>query len=83
MYQSRTDRFWNVFWKIFGAVTLVLFAVSLIGGAVTRSADFASTLAMRTFAAAMGVCGFIAFVVVPVEMYFEDRRRRREDHTVK
>jgi hypothetical protein len=87
MYQSWTDRSWtnrawNIFWKLFGTVILVLLVIGVIGGAVTQSADFTSMLVLRTFAAALGVCGIIGFGAIPVEMYLEDRNRRKNTHAV-
>jgi hypothetical protein len=74
------NQFWNIFWKLFGAVMLVPLVTGVIGGIITQSADFTSAVIRGTFAAALGVCGIIGFGVIPIEMYLEDRNRRKNTH---
>ncbi|MDR0707655.1 MAG: hypothetical protein LBF60_07255 [Treponema sp.] len=76
------ERFWNIFWKIFGAVILIALVVSLIGGIVMHSASFTYTLIQQTFAVALGVSGIIGFLIVPLEMYLEDRNQRKKDNVL-
>jgi mannose/fructose/N-acetylgalactosamine-specific phosphotransferase system component IIC len=75
--------FWSLFWKIFGAVLIVILCIAVGSGIVTHSAELTYTIVQRTLAIAMGICGFIGFVVVPVELYLEDRSQRRTPHDIR
>ncbi|MDR0557099.1 MAG: hypothetical protein LBG43_04415 [Treponema sp.] len=77
------ERFWNIFWKIFGVAILIALSVGIIGGIVMHSANFTYTLAQQIFAVALGISGIIGFMVVPVEMYLEDRIQRKKDNVIK
>ncbi|MDR2096308.1 MAG: hypothetical protein LBP76_12455 [Treponema sp.] len=70
------EQFWNFFWKLFGAALLIMFVAGGILGIINRSAETAYTFVQQTIAVALGLCGFIGFVVVPIEMYIEDRKQR-------
>jgi uncharacterized membrane protein len=75
-------QFWNKFWKIFGAAVAAAVIISVVLGIVNNSAGFAYTMIRQIIAAALGVCGIIALVVVPVEMYIEDRRHKEQGNVV-
>lgn len=77
------ERFWNIFWRIFGAAILIAFIVGMIGGIVMHSTNFTSTIILQTFAIAIGICGIIGFLVVPVEMYREDKNQRKKGNDIK
>jgi hypothetical protein len=68
--------FWSLFWRIFGAVLVVMFARGCILGIIKHSADVVYTLLQQTIAFGLGVCGIIGLVVIPIELYFEDRNQR-------
>ena len=75
--------FWSLFWKIFGVVLIVLLLTAVVAGIVTHSATFTYTIIQQTFAVAIGICGFIGFVIVPIELYLADRNQRRTPHDVR
>jgi ABC-type nitrate/sulfonate/bicarbonate transport system permease component len=72
------ERFWNIFWKTFGIGILLAVVIGIIAGLVSHSSETAYNLIQKTFAVGMGVCGIIAFGVVPVLMYIEDRAQGGE-----
>jgi hypothetical protein len=71
------EKFWSVFWKLFGISLLLAIIAGVITGLVFRSGEAAYTVVMGTIAAGFGLCGIIGLVVVPVEMFFEDRMKGR------
>ncbi|MDR1219244.1 MAG: hypothetical protein LBK73_06485 [Treponema sp.] len=77
------ERFWNIFWKIFGATILIALSIGVIGGIAIHSANFTYTMVQQTFAVALGISGIIGFIVVPVEMYLEDRNQRKKDNVIR
>ncbi|MDR2176681.1 MAG: hypothetical protein LBP20_01400 [Treponema sp.] len=75
------ERFWNIFWKGFGIIIIALLAAGAAGGIIIQSTDFAYTVIQRTMAIGLGICGLIGFVVVPLEMYLEDRSQTKKADT--
>jgi uncharacterized membrane protein len=67
------EKFWNIFWKLFGLSLLLTVIVGIIMGFVFHSTGVAYAVIQGTFAVGSGLCGLIGLVVVPVEMFFEDR----------
>jgi uncharacterized membrane protein len=67
------EKFWNIFWKLFGISLLLILAVGIIMGIVSHSAAAVYGMIQKTIAAGFGICGFIGLLVVPVEMFFEHR----------
>ncbi|MDR1444453.1 MAG: hypothetical protein LBI94_06200 [Treponema sp.] len=72
------ERYWKIFWKIFGAAVGAMFIFACVLGIVKQSAQITYTLILQTFAAALGVFGIIGFLLVPIELYIEDRKQRKE-----
>lgn len=75
--------FWSLFWKFFGAVLIVILFIAVVSGIVKHSAELTYTIVQQTFAVALGICGFIGFVAVPIELYLEDRSQRRSPHDIR
>ncbi|MDR1300906.1 MAG: hypothetical protein LBK43_00340 [Treponema sp.] len=67
------DKFWSLFWKLFGVALGISFAVSIILGIVGHSGDITYSIVQKIIAVAMGVCGVIAMIIVPIELYVIDR----------
>lgn len=67
------ERFWSIFWKLFGISLVLTVFLGIIAGFVLRSAGVTYAIVQGTFAIGSGVCGVIGLVVIPVEMFFEDR----------
>jgi hypothetical protein len=67
------EKFWSVFWKVFGISLFLAVIVGIIMGLVSGSGKVSSTMIMGVVSVGFGVCGIIGLVVVPVEMFFEDR----------
>ena len=75
------DRFWKIFWIAFGIITVGALAASVVAGIVTQSVETTYDLAQKTLAGALGVSGVIG-LTVPIGLYFDDRKQRRENHVV-
>jgi hypothetical protein len=71
------ERFWKGFWKFFGIALLAMLAAAVVFGIINHSSKITYTIAQGTFVAALGVCGLIALVIVPLELYLEDTRQRK------
>jgi uncharacterized membrane protein len=76
------ERFWERFWKLFGLVSLAMLIVAVALGIISHSSKITYTLVQGTFAAVFGLIGIIAFIVVPVELYLEDTRQKKNNHSV-
>jgi hypothetical protein len=74
------EKFWNIFWKVFGAAIILALLIGIVIGFVFRSPGIAFEVVQKSLVAGMGVAGIIGFVVVPVMMYFEDRRKGEEEN---
>jgi hypothetical protein len=70
------EQFWKLFWKLFGAALLAGFAIAIILGITRHSIDITYTIIQQSLAAALGVCGIIGFIVVPIELFLEGRKQR-------
>lgn len=73
------DKFWSLFWKLFAVGLGVSFAVSIILGIAWHSGDLTYSIVQKIIAVAMGLCGFIAMIVVPIELYVIDRGSRMKN----
>jgi uncharacterized protein involved in exopolysaccharide biosynthesis len=76
------DRFWRIFWKLFGIIVLGALVVSGIAGIVTQSADMTYQIAQKSLVSALGIGGIVG-LTVPVGLYFDERKQRRENRVVK
>ncbi|MDR1096254.1 MAG: hypothetical protein LBL31_07675 [Spirochaetaceae bacterium] len=76
------NHFWNVFWKFFGIALLAVLAAAIISGIITRSADTAYLIVRLTFIVALGLCGAIG-LLVPVILYFEDKKDKENKYVAK
>jgi hypothetical protein len=72
-------RFWNNAWKFFGILVLVIFAVAGAIGIAKQSWDTTYLIIRYAFTGAMAICGIVG-LLVPVQLYFEDRKKRRNNH---
>jgi hypothetical protein len=75
------NNFWSLFWKLFGAALLIMVMVGCVWGLITRSLEVMYTIVQQTLVVGMGICGIIGFVVIPIELYFDDRSQRRNHVT--
>jgi hypothetical protein len=75
------NRFWSIFWKVFGIIVLGDPAVSGIAGFVTQSANTMHQIAQKSLASAMGICGAIG-LTVPIGLFLDERKRKEENHVV-
>jgi hypothetical protein len=69
------EKIWNVFWKMFGIALLLAVIAGIIMGFVFRSTEVTYSIIQGAIAVGLGLCGLIGLVVVPVEMFIEDRIR--------
>jgi hypothetical protein len=69
------EKFWNIFWKTFGSALFLALIIGMVIGLVFRSTGITYSVIQGTIAVGLGVCGLIGLVVVPVEMFIEDRIR--------
>jgi hypothetical protein len=69
-------KFWALFWKLFGAAFFMALLTGITLGIVQHSGSVTYLVVQKIIAIGLGICGVISFVVVPAEMYFEDRRNR-------
>jgi hypothetical protein len=60
----------------------VAFAIGIFLGIVQHSAAVVYSFSRTVIAVGLGVAGVIGLVVVPIEMYFEDRASRQEGRNV-
>jgi hypothetical protein len=72
------EKFWNIFWKALGIALVLTIIVGIIIGLVSRSTGITYSIIQGTIATGLGLCGLIGLVVVPVEMFIEDRVRGGE-----
>jgi hypothetical protein len=76
------DKFWSLFWKLFGVSLLVALAIGVILGIVQHSGALIYSFSQIVVAVGLGITGIIGLVVVPIEMYFEDRARGKGGRSV-
>jgi hypothetical protein len=72
------DTFWSLFWKLFGVSLLVAFVIGIILGIVQHSTAIIYSFSRAIMAVGLGISGVIGLVVVPVQLYLEDRVNRKE-----
>jgi putative effector of murein hydrolase len=68
-------KFWNIFWKVFGTLTILTLIIGIIIGFASHSAGTTYTVIQGTIAVGLGLCGIIGIIVVPVEMFLEERAK--------
>jgi hypothetical protein len=73
------EKFWSWFWKLFAAAIAVALVVSIILGIAQGSFNILYDVAQKIIIVAIGICGVIGFVVVPVELYITDRINRAKN----
>lgn len=76
------NKFWFLFWRLFGVALVISFVTGCLIGIITHSADIVYKTIQYTFAAGVGISGLIGFVVVPLELYLEDRNQRKENRVI-
>jgi hypothetical protein len=69
--------FWSLFWKFFGVVLGAAFVVGLFVGIAHHSSEIVYAVIRNAIAVGLGICGVIGLVVVPVQLYIEDKARRK------
>jgi hypothetical protein len=70
------EQFWKIFWRLFAAALAPMFPIALILGVIGHSSEITYTLIQQSSAVALGICGIIGFIVVPVELFMADRKQR-------
>jgi hypothetical protein len=76
------NKFWSLFWKLFGVSLLMAFVIGLLLGIVQHSAAIIYSFSRTIMAVGLGISGVIGIVVVPAQLYLEDRASRKEDRNV-
>ncbi|MDR0562675.1 MAG: hypothetical protein LBG73_08295 [Spirochaetaceae bacterium] len=68
----------KLYWKIFWLTLGILLGLALIGGCAVSAHQKSLGMFYQTiqlvFTVGFGVCGFAALIVVPIELYLEDRK---------
>jgi hypothetical protein len=72
------NKFWSLFWKLFGAALLIVLFIGCMLGIIQHSVTIVYETFQMTMAVGMGVCGIIGIVVIPIELYVEDRIQKGE-----
>ncbi|MDR1470426.1 MAG: hypothetical protein LBT00_14175 [Spirochaetaceae bacterium] len=72
------NRFWRIFWKLFGIVVLGMLVVAGVVGIVTQSVDSMYQIAQKSLVSALGICGMIG-LTVPIGLYFDERKHREKE----
>ena len=73
------NKFWPLFWKLFGVSLLVAFVIGIILGIAQRSIALVASFGKTLLALGLGISGVIGVLVVPVQLYFEDRASHKEE----
>ncbi|MDR0583067.1 MAG: hypothetical protein LBG57_01775 [Treponema sp.] len=72
----------NLFWKIFWLTLAAALGLVLIAGCALafyyKSADVFYRTIQYTFAIGLGLCGIVALIIMPVDLYIEDKKARRK-----
>lgn len=71
------NRFWKVFWIVFAAAFGAMIVLAIVLGIAGGSSEITYVLFQQSLAVALGICGIIGFVVIPIDMYLADRRQAR------
>jgi hypothetical protein len=69
----RMEKFWSIFWKFFSASLVLAIITGIIISFVFHSTGTAYVVVQGAFAMGLGICGLAAFIVIPVQMFVEDR----------
>ncbi|MDR1863064.1 MAG: hypothetical protein LBQ67_03990 [Treponema sp.] len=69
---------WKIFWKLFGTTLAAVFVVGIVVGTIKQSPSIVYQAFQQILAVGLGVCGIIGLFVVPIEMFIEDRKERRD-----
>jgi hypothetical protein len=67
----------KVFWKFFGFAVLAAVFVAGIIGLITHSVSTAYQIIRQVLIVALAICGTIG-LLVPIVLYFEDRKRKED-----
>jgi hypothetical protein len=70
-------KFWPLFWRLFGIVLFIVVIIGFVIGGINHSLAITYAIVQQAIAVGLGVCGIIGLVVVPIELYFEDRIQRK------
>ncbi|MDR0688859.1 MAG: hypothetical protein LBG08_01130 [Spirochaetaceae bacterium] len=73
---------WKFFWRFFGLAVLVMFVLAVVLGLVKHSVETIYIIVQQTIAVAFGICGFIGFVIVPIDLYLEERKQERMNRVI-
>ncbi|MDR1985654.1 MAG: hypothetical protein LBP88_01610 [Treponema sp.] len=69
------EKLWHIFWKVFGSALLLTVMAGIIIGFVFGSTEVGYKVVQGAIAVGLGVCGLIGFVVVPAELFLQDRAK--------
>ncbi|MDR2537292.1 MAG: hypothetical protein LBC46_03190 [Treponema sp.] len=72
------DKFWSLFWKLFGVSLLVAFAIGIILGIAQHSIAIVYSFGQAILASGLGISGIIGLFVMPVQLYLEYRSSHKE-----
>jgi uncharacterized membrane protein len=74
----------NLFWKIFWLTLAAALGLVIIAGCALafyyNSAGVFFRAIHYALVAGMGVCGIVALVIVPIDLYIKDKKARRKDY---
>jgi hypothetical protein len=76
------DKFWSLFWKLFGAILVITIIAGIILGIVKHSAELAQNISRIVVTFSFGVCGIIAFIAIPLEMFLDDRAGKNDGYNL-
>ncbi|MDR3115103.1 MAG: hypothetical protein LBU25_06240 [Treponema sp.] len=69
------EKLWYIFWRVFAISILLTIMVGILIGFISRSVETAYRVVQGAIVVGLGMCGLIGFVVVPVELFFQDRAK--------
>ncbi|MDR1326764.1 MAG: hypothetical protein LBK00_12090 [Treponema sp.] len=72
------NKFWSLFWKLFGVSLLVAFAIGIILGIAQHSIALVYSFGQTVMAFGLGISGAIGLCVMPIQLYFEYRASHKE-----
>jgi hypothetical protein len=68
----------NLFWKIFRIILVIALGLILVAGCALafyyHSAAIFYRAVLYVFVISLGVCGITALVIVPIDLYIEDKK---------
>jgi predicted membrane-bound spermidine synthase len=74
------DKFWSIFWKLFGAMLVITIVAGIILGVLKHSFALAQYTIRMIVTFGFGVCGIIALIAIPLEMYIDDRAGKNDGY---